>query len=200
MTEPKPPSHPRGRLARTFLAGVALTVPFIITIAVLWWLGQSIDVLVRKVAPGLRPGLGFLVGLVLGVAIFFLVGLLARVYLVRRLVDLGEWIMLRIPLAKSLYEATRDLMRFFGGEGRQLGSVVRVRLAGGQIQMLGLLTNEHPRGASPPGQGEPGRVSVYLPMSYQLGGFTIYVLPEQVEPLDMSVEEAMKIAAMADVG
>jgi uncharacterized membrane protein len=36
-------------------------------------------------------------------------------------------------------------------------------------------------------------VAVYLLMSYRIGGYTIYVPHTQIQPLDMSVEEAMKI-------
>jgi uncharacterized membrane protein len=35
-------------------------------------------------------------------------------------------------------------------------------------------------------------VAVYLPMSYQIGGFTIFLPRSQVEPVDMSMEDAMR--------
>ena len=36
------------------------------------------------------------------------------------------------------------------------------------------------------------RVAVYLPMSYQIGGYTLFVPRSWVTPLDMSVESAVR--------
>ncbi len=225
--DPTPPGFVK-RQVRILLAGAAVVVPFVASIGVLWWLGVYIDDLIndlvdwafqpwmspeqeaayndgKHVVP-LFPGLGFIMAL-LGI---YMVGLLTKVYLFQKLVRMGEWTVRRIPLAKSLYEAVRDLLRFFGGgDSEKMGRVVLVTLADGQVRMLGILTNEQPRGIrdSDPDDKQPAqaegaekRVAVYLPMSYQLGGFTVYIEPHRVEPIDMSVEEAMKIAATADVG
>lgn len=236
--KPRPASDPLGvkptdsLLHRAFktqmkilLAGAAVVIPFILSIGVLWyvgvWIDDGIEQFINWVAGRgeadhivISPGLGFLAA----VGGIYMVGLLTRVYLFQRLVRVGEWIVSRIPLAKSLYEAVRDLLRFFGGgdQQKEMGRVVIVTLADGQVRMLGILTNEHPSGLTGRKQRDAGeqtdaqagnnltrtdqRVAVYLPMSYQLGGFTVYVEPGSVEPVDMSVEEAMKIAATADVG
>ena len=42
-------------------------------------------------------------------------------------------------------------------------------------------------------------VGVYLPMSYQLGGYTVYLPANQLESVDLSVEEAMRIAVTGGV-
>lgn len=195
---------------KTVFAGMAITVPFIISIAVIYWLATSIESVVRSLyrsAGGAElphSNLGFAIatflGVVGGVAAFWLIGTLTRMYVGRKLVQLVESLLLYIPLVKSLYEATRDMMRFFGGEKTRGSKVVYVSLAGGQIQMLGLLTNAEPRGYQHHADEPPGRVAVWLPMSYQLGGFMIYVRPEQIRPANMTVEQAMKICATADMG
>ena len=60
---------------------------------------------------------------------------------------------------------------------------------------MGIQTSASPRGA-----GREGLVSVYLPLSYMLGGPTVYVPADAVTPVDMSVEQALRIAATADAG
>jgi len=40
---------------------------------------------------------------------------------------------------------------------------------------------------------------LYLPMSYQLGGFTVMIPTAQIEPVDLSVEEAMRFCLTAAV-
>jgi uncharacterized membrane protein len=46
---------------------------------------------------------------------------------------------------------------------------------------------------------QKGKIGVYIPLSYQIGGYTLYVNREQVVPLDISVEEAMRIALTGGV-
>ena len=40
-------------------------------------------------------------------------------------------------------------------------------------------------------------VTVYFPMSYAFGGYTIYLPRDQISPLDISVEDAMRLAITA---
>jgi uncharacterized membrane protein len=42
-------------------------------------------------------------------------------------------------------------------------------------------------------------VAVYLPMSYQIGGYTVFVPRKLLTPLDMSLEEAMRFVVTAGV-
>lgn len=180
---------------RIFLAGVMVVVPFVATVYLIWWAGSRLDGLVRsalgKDNKWLFPGAGaalVLVGM-------YLIGLLTHWWLFRWALGLVEKLLTRIPGVKSIYESLRDVLKLFGGESDKMGQVVLYKLPGADAKLLGIRTSTDPRGA----RGE-NRVAVYLPMSYQLGGFTLYVPPEAVEPIDMSVEEAMKIAATADVG
>ncbi len=184
---------------RILLAGVMVVVPFALTVYIIAWAGSLLDGLVQRlVEPNATPGQRWLfpgAGIVVAVLALYLVGLLTHLWVFRWAVGLLERMFSRVPVVKSIYESLRDVLKLFGGEAENMGQVVLYRLPGTEVKLLGIRTSTSPRGA----QGQ-NRVAVYLPMSYQLGGFTVYVPPESVEPLDMSVEEAMKIAATADVG
>jgi uncharacterized membrane protein len=52
-------------------------------------------------------------------------------------------------------------------------------------------------GDMPAGVGREGEVAVYLPMSYQIGGYTVFLPREQAVPVLMSREEAMKFILTA---
>jgi uncharacterized membrane protein len=41
------------------------------------------------------------------------------------------------------------------------------------------------------------QVAVYLPMGYMIGGYTIFVPRSWTEPIDMTVEEAMRSSLIA---
>ena len=79
-----------------------------------------------------------------------------------------------------------------------MGKVVECDLPGTQMTVLGLLTNDSPRGLS---QGEGRRrVAVYLPFGYMIGGPVVYLDPAHVRQVDLTAEEAMKLCATAQVG
>jgi uncharacterized membrane protein len=193
---------------RIFLNGLIVLVPILITVYVAWTALWGLDMLVRKALKpvwtgpmqGLSeapvPGIGILVGVVA----IYAVGLLARSWLLRWPLRIAEGIVERIPLVKSLYSAVRDLLQFLGGqEAASRGRPCVWKAAGGRTHLLGLITQERPQKFLP--GDEEGRIAVYLPMSYQLGGFTFFVPAEEVEELeDMTVEELLKLALTAGIG
>jgi uncharacterized membrane protein len=69
------------------------------------------------------------------------------------------------------------------GEGaRAIGFVTRKDCSGLPAQVAG-----------------PGCVAVYFPMSYQIGGYTLYLPREKLRTVDMPIEEAMRLALTAGV-
>jgi uncharacterized membrane protein len=89
-------------------------------------------------------------------------------------------------------------MRFFpsSGQGSDLQRVVLVPFGPGKI--LGFVTAES--GEMLRRSGTSGEtIAVYLPMSYMVGGYTIFLPRDLVEPTALSVEEGMRIALMGGV-
>jgi len=184
---------------RIFLAGMMIVAPIAVTAYAVVWAGAGLDNLARSgiqaVAPAAKAWLFPGVGAILLIVAVYLVGLLTRVWGFRWIMRLVEGVFARLPGIKALYESVRDILKLFGGDSKHMGQVVRYRLPGTDAKVLGIRTSTAPRGAA-----DPGRVAVYLPMSYMVGGMTVYVPADAVEPVEMSVEEALKIAATAEVG
>jgi uncharacterized membrane protein len=67
------------------------------------------------------------------------------------------------------------------------------------LRLIGFITRED-FGDLPVGIGGDDAVAVYLPMSYQIGGFTTMVPRSAVQPVDMSIEQAMRFAVTAGMG
>lgn len=183
---------------RIFLSGALIIVPLAITAYVLYaaavWLDGLGTRLVERFWPSVRlfPGTGALVL----VGAIYIVGLLMHVLAFRRLWEYFERLLSRLPGVKIIYESIRDLMRLFGGGGHG-GRAVEYRPPGADLSVLGIVTNENPPGVAP---DEPKRVAVYVPLAYMFGGPTVLASPEHLRTLDMSVEQAMKLAATALVG
>ena len=184
---------PLKRLGRVLLKGLVAILPIGLTIYVVYWLGVTTETLLSGplkwlLPPGVyRPGMG----LVAGFLLLFVVGLLVNAYLVRRLLGLGESLLLRVPVVKTVYASIRDLTALVNTKDRKrdLERVVMVRFGPGRV--IGFVTQDN---ASLPGLADRGElVAVYLPMSYQIGGYTVYLPRDQVEATDLSVEQAMRI-------
>ncbi|MCF8017260.1 MAG: DUF502 domain-containing protein [Chromatiaceae bacterium] len=188
------------RLRTWFLQGIALLAPLIITLALLVWLGRSVEIFVgvflRHLMPDAWyiPGMGLVAGLVLTLA----AGLLANLFLVRWLVEVAEQVLDRIPLVKSLFQGLKDIARFFARTGDQdLGRPVVVTLPVGDatVQLVGFMMQEHadlPLADVDAETEQWDRVAVYLPMSYQVGGYTLYLERSRVRPLAVGAEQALR--------
>lgn len=188
------------RSFKRVLQGLAAVLPLGLTLYVIFWLlswaeTQTKPLLLMLLPDHLYlPGMGILASLVA----LFLVGLLVNAYIVRITIGLGERLMASIPLVKSVFGAIQDVMRVFSlGEKKALGSVVSIDI-GNDTLLIGFLTGDSV-GNRLFGSEKGERVGVYLPMSYQIGGFTIYVAPDRLTRLDISFEEAMRIAITGGV-
>ena len=180
------------QLWNLLLKGLAAVLPISVTIYVVIWLGTSVEAVLRDlitlVLPARHywPGLGLLIGFVLLVG----AGLIVNAYVVRWFLLQWDQILERIPFVKTVYGALRDLMKFLPGEGKRR-DLQRVVLASfGETHVMGFVTRESvPELAF----ADEGIVAVYFPMSYQIGGYTLYMPRERLKPLDMSVEEGMRL-------
>jgi len=182
-------------LAKLFLKGLAVVIPAALTLAILWWFAKGAEQLLggllsRFLPPGWYiPGMG----LVAALATTVLIGLLSHVLLFRKLFSIGEEILNRLPLVKTIYSAIKDFIGYFSPDGKQaMSKVVMVRIPGQDFEQIGFVTREDFKPLSlTPTIDDP--VAVYLPMSYQIGGYTLILPRSCITPLDMSFEEGMKL-------
>jgi uncharacterized membrane protein len=139
----------------------------------------------------------YIVGSILVLVVIYFVGMLTRLYIFRKIVEVVERWISRVPGVKTIYESVRDLMKLFGGDSARMGRAVLYEIPNTEIAVLGIMTNERPTGVS--GDG-PQKVAIYLPFSYMFGGPTIYVSPEHLQDAGMTVDQALKLCATAHVG
>lgn len=185
------------RLVRLFLKGLATIIPIALTLLIVLWLAglaeNGVGFLIKQVMPDdwYIRGMGLVGGIVLVIAI----GLLSQVWLFRKLIDLGEGILDRMPLIKSVFRATKDFVDYFSSEdGNRFGQAVMVRHPELKIGVMGFVTRED---FSELPFGEEGEVAVYLPLSYQVAGYTLFVPREWLEPIDLPFEESVRLMLTA---
>ncbi len=188
------------RLASLTLQGLVAVLPVSLTLYLIYWLLLTMESIAGTALRALLPrdwyftGLGLLSALLL----LALVGLLVNAYAIRHLLRLGDTLLSSIPLVKSVHGAIQDVLRAFSiVDKKQADSVVLVELQE-NMRLIGFVTARHPPGKLRGALGE-NIVGVYLPMSYQLGGYTVYLPAKNVQRLDISVEEAMRIAVTGGI-
>jgi len=185
------------RLVRLFLKGLATIIPIALTLLIVLWLAglaeNGVGYLIKLVLPDNWYIRGM--GLFGGIALVMAIGLLSQLWLFRKLIDLGEGVLDRMPVVKSVFRATKDFVDYFSSDdGNRFGQAVMVRHPELKIGIMGFVTRED---FSELPFGEEGEVAVYLPLSYQVAGYTIFVPREWLEPIDLPFEESIRLILTA---
>ncbi|HNT89146.1 MAG TPA: DUF502 domain-containing protein, partial [Candidatus Hydrogenedentes bacterium] len=197
-------------LRRYLVRGMLVWVPLIVTLWIVWVaitrIVGGIEGLIRWFVTYLNgvggrvPSLRFLtvieytpgLGMLTAILIFLTTGLLARYLVTRRLIRLGEVLLARIPLINKVYRAVQQTRDVFVGRGAVFQEVVLVEYPRRGIWAVGFITAEGD-GVIPQTHGAP-LTAVFVPTTPNpTSGFLLYFPPEEVTPVDMSVEEAMKL-------
>jgi len=182
-------------LGKLFLKGLVVIIPVALTLAILWWLARGAEqllggLLVRFLPTGWYvPGMGVVAAL----ALTILIGLLSHVLIFQKLFALGEEILNRLPLVKTIYSAIKDFIDYLSpGSSQAMSKVVLARIPGQDFEQIGFVTRED-FSTLPMDPTVEDPVAVYLPMSYQIGGYTLILPRSSVTPIDMPFDEGMKL-------
>ena len=179
--------------SQIFFRGLFATFPIFITISFIVWLSGLIEDLFSRLfffnyIPFLKdiPGVGILSGILL----ITLIGLLLPMANFLKVFSFIQEPLKNIPLVKSVYGAVDDLINYFGRPSTD-SKVVKVKLPGGNIELMGLLTMDDASKIQGANLSED-KVAVYVPMSYAFGGYTIFVPRSDITICEMKVETLMK--------
>lgn len=184
-------------LTRTFLTGLVTALPVAASLYLLVWLVVSTESVLGSTMQSALPDLVYLpgMGLALVIIVIFLIGLLMRTWLVQRIFAWAETLLYRTPVLKSIYGTLRDLFVFMAGSRHaEPQQVVSVKF--GNMKLIGFVTRSD-LAELPQGINGTEDIMVYLPLSYQIGGYMVIVPRGQVETLNISFEDAMRLALTA---
>ena len=193
------------------LAGVLVTVPFALTLFVLFKLGswiiglisaapnKFIGSLLDQVNPVISQTILFVIGLVGTLLIVLIIGAVARNFLGKKLVGFGEYLITKIPLARTIYIATKQLIETLMGRGG-MGNLQRVAMfeyPRKGIYSIGFITSTIEDGTH---HNQSGRklVSIFVPTTPNpTSGYYIMLPEEDIKELPISVEDAFRIIMSA---
>jgi uncharacterized membrane protein len=184
-----------GWLKSRFIAGFFFTLPVFATGWILWVFWSRIDdifgPMYARIFGRPVPGLGFLTA----IAIILIMGIIARNVVGRRVLALGDQILLKVPIYRRLYPSVKMLIDSFSPERRSaFREVVLVQHPRPGVYAFGFVTSELIVEA-PDGKREMATVFVPTNNLY-LGDITV-VPREDLIPTGLAVEEALRIILSA---
>ncbi len=189
----------RDDFRRLFVAGLLVFVPFWLTILIMRFLVNMTDSAILILPKRLHPEsiLGFHLpglGIILTVFVILVVGFFARNFMGRRLMNLGESIIEKIPLVRNVYSGLRQFTyAILGGNKEQFQHAVLIEYPRKRIWSIGFVTNETD-GSVLAGNVPGGSLCVFIPTTPNPTSGWFLIVPESdTIRLNMSVEAAFKI-------
>jgi uncharacterized membrane protein len=179
-------------LRRSFIAGLLVTVPLVISVAALVWIFGIIDGFTARLAKQflgedrVPPGLGLLITalVILGV------GTIATNVIGRRVLARGESWLTKIPVFRTIYAPVKQLVVAFSPDAEQGFKRVVMVEDPHRGWVLGFLTKEFRVERE---TGPEILVAVYVPTNHlYLGDIRMYPRERAIFP-DISVEEGIRI-------
>ena len=184
-------------LRRYFVAGLLVWIPLGITLWVLKILVELMDESLLFLPQGYRsealfgfhvPGLG----IILTAAIVLATGAFALNFLGRRILGLGDNILTRIPIVRSIYGGVKQISdTLFSPEGKAFRRAVLVRYPHPGAWTVALVTGTPQHEVASILGNE--QISVFVPTTPNItAGFFLIVPRSETIELDMTVDAALK--------
>jgi len=183
--------------ANTFFKGLLFALPVAATFGLLYWMFVTAENLLKLPIQMILPTGWYVTGMgvVSALGLIFVLGILVQAYIVKYIFIYFEKLLENIPIVKTLYGSARNLMQFVAGEKEHdMQKVVAFHL-NDDVRLIGFVTNENVDIGA-----KKGLLAIYLPMSYQLGGYLLYLPREKCEVLDIPVKDAMQQVLTAHIG
>jgi uncharacterized membrane protein len=178
------------QIKKYFLTGLLVVVPISLTIYILAFLIAIVEkFLPYKYLPFYIPGLGILITalLILGV------GFLTSNYIGSKLVSIGDGIISRIPLVKSIYASVKQISQaVLSQDGKNFRRVVLIEYPRKGLYTLAFVTGV--AGGEVQNKTKETVLNIFVPTTPNpTSGFYLMVPENEVTHLDMTTEEAFKL-------
>lgn len=191
------------RMRAAFFRGLVIFIPVAVTIWFVTVLFNMVDGIIAPIQPVLERQIGTRIpglGVVTFIIIVFAIGLVSRLIIGSLILKAVEKLFTSIPLVRSIYSATRDLLQAFslGKKGKTFRQVVLIEYPSRGMFTVGFVTNEVK--VNKGGKSQEKMLSVYVLYPPNPTSGVMVIIPESdAKPLDVSVEDALKLVLSAGI-
>ncbi len=186
----KNPQNIKTKLNNYFFTGLLVIIPISLTV---WILAAIIGTVERflpyRYLPFYIPGLGIVITFIL----ITLVGLATKSFMGGKVVDWGEKIFLKIPLARNIYQGTKQLSEaIFLAKDKKFRGVVLLEYPRRGIYSMAFVTGINKGEIQE--KTEERVLNIFVPTTPNpTSGFYLLVPEDDVTYLQMGVEDAFKL-------
>lgn len=188
-----------GLLRKYFISGLLVWLPIWVTLLVIKFLVDLLSKSLLLLPPEYQPDvlLGVHIpgiGVLLTVMVIFLTGLFAANFIGSKLVQLGDAILARIPLVRTIYTGVKQVTQtLFTPGGQSFRKVLLVEYPCKGVWTVAFQTGEVGKEVERALNGEP-MVSYFVPTTPNpTSGFLMMAPKSAVKELNMSVDQALKL-------
>ena len=190
-------------LKAVLLTGILILTPSALTLWVLFKLFSFADSIINILPDNWQPKVivGFDIpglGIVFSMILLYIAGLGVRYYIGRRLIEITDKILVRVPIVSGLYQAIKQVLStMFSQSSDNFREVVLVEYPRSGMYSFAFLTN---RKDYLDLEGQESLVSIFLPSTPNpTTGFYLLVPYTDIWKVEISVEEAFKIIMSAGI-
>lgn len=185
---------------KTFINGLSLVLPTALILYILLWLLSQTELFFKIFLLLLIPpeyyisGMGFL----LGVFFVYIIGALLKFWIIQNMRDFFERLIDKTPILSTIYGSIKDFFSFLSNmKKNNKNAIVLVTFPSLQAKMIGFITADDLKNFHNLDMEDP--VMVYFQMSYQVGGYALFIPRKNLTYLDMKVEDALRFVITAGI-
>lgn len=186
------------RLRTYFISGLLVLIPVVVTLLVIKFLVDILSKSLLLLPPAFQPDviLGFHlpgVGVAITLGVILLMGFLASNFMGRKMLGIGDMLMSRIPLVRTIYTGVKQVTQtVFTPNGQSFRKVLLVEYPSPGIWSIAFQTGEIFNEVSSHFNNEP-LVCYFIPTTPNpTSGFLMIAPKSKVIELDMGVDQALK--------
>ena len=187
----------RETLQRYFLSGLLVFLPVVITLWFLGWVIGLLDSVLDVLPAGLHPNhyLPFAIpglGAVVTIGLILFLGFLTKGVATRRFLAAWDSIFVQIPVFRGIYTAVQKLVQTFLGQSQSNRQVVMIEYPRKGIYTVGFAMGRAWHELEK--NNETPLINVFVPTTPNpTSGFYLLIPANEVSPLEMTMEEALKL-------
>ena len=182
-----------------FVTGIIVIVPLLVTYIVIRALVNTIGKLFALLPPNLQPQTYipfFGVEIIIAFILIILIGFLVSNFLGRKFMGIGEKILAKIPIVKTIYQGVKQLTTGIVSDKKMFSKVVLIQYPVRNLHQIGFVTGEDKHFI----KNDTGQkmLKIFIPTTPNpTSGFFCIVPESEVQYLDLTADEAFRLIISA---
>jgi len=185
---------------QTFTRGLSIILPTAIIFYLMIWILEYTESIFKNIIMLFLPKEYYFIGMgiISGLIFVYAVGLLLKIWIFKKLKNYLEKLIDKMPILNTLYGGVQDFFNFTSNMKESDDNiVVLVDIPALDGKMLGFITSKELDAFH--NKDLEDHILIYLQMSYQVGGYSLFIKKKNIKPLDMKFEDAMRFILTAGI-